>query len=434
MFIDYQSYYARLASLISQAGKNDEIFLAGWSFRLDEFLTDKTALEFLEIARGRGARVRLLSTPTHSWGPNASQMAEAAKKNIEAKVDAQLPSGTSFHQKSALIKLENSTHLFLGGMDVTTGRVDEWFDVQAEIIGVGADLGRKTLEERWESVNPPLGGASFSQRSLPTGKGDAHQVQFVRTYPPFPQDTTGWQRSYATAGDHTYYSLICRAIASAKTSIYIEDQFFITMGKAPTRTNPAGGSSPRVRSDLPDLPDTFDRLLQDALGRGVRLVVITANKKGPLPHHDPAGRDTLVRSLKHATNPPTLLHMLPDTAEIPGYPGPYWPKFVHSKTWIFDDEFVVIGSGNYWPNSFVSVTSPAEGEFGVGFTSKVDGTSIGFPKATFARALRIRLWERLMRHWNPSFMFTRDASASFEDEVKELIKPWGTFALFEQLT
>lgn len=432
--VSRDAYYDRLAAVISQAKTNDEVFLIGWAFSLAMIFTQKFGSiqqisTFLESARGHGARVRMLAIPQND---GAAEVSKAQAVKVDAVVDDQLHAGASHHQKAVFVKLESGSHLFVGGIDLRLGR-SGWFDVQAEIIGLGADLGRKTLEERWESVKPPLGGLSATKQILPSAKGDAHQVQFVRTYPPFPKDTTSWKRTYAKDGDHTYYSLLSRAIASAKKTIYLEEQFFQTMGPAPTRTNPTGGSSPRQRSDVPDVPDTIERLLKDAIGRGVKLVVVAAQDRGPMKPPDPAARAALVKSLDSSTNPPVLLQTVTRPNELfekGTLVATYYNGFVHSKTWIFDDEFVLIGSGNLWRQSLVSGQMPAESEFGVAFTSKVDGTSLGFPKATFARALRIKMWERLKRDLDPNYTFPRNVSTSFEDEVKELQKPLGVIPPF----
>jgi phosphatidylserine/phosphatidylglycerophosphate/cardiolipin synthase-like enzyme len=421
IYADYQSYYDRLAGLMSQAKENCDVFLAGWAFTVHMVLTEKFGIlglvDCLQGALGRKARIRLMLTRSHSWSDNAKEVADAIKAKVsEAVIDDQLHPDTSFHQKAAFFKLDSSAHLFVGGMDVALGRRTDpgWFDVQAEIIGTGAHLGRKTLEERWESIKLPLGGLSSTQQSLPPGSGDAHRVQFVRTYPPFPTDTTNWKRTYAKNGEHTYYGLLSKAIGAATESIYIEEQFFQTMGAAPSRTNPTGGSSPRERSDLPDLPRSLDDLLQDAISRGVKLVVISNNRGGAA---NPPLRDTLVQTLKGGANPPVLLQV------------PSAKKFMHSKVWIFDDHtddaFVVIGSANLWQPSLTSTGLFAEGEFGVGFTSKVDGTSLGFEKVSFARALRIKLWERLRQDQDPTYTWPRDKSATLDDEIKELRKPIG---------
>ncbi len=434
LHVSQHAYYERLAGLISQAKTNDEIFLIGWSFSLEMIFTEtfggpQQIYTFLEAARGRGARVRVLATPQND---GAQQVALAKEKGVDAVVDDQLRAGASHHQKAVFIKLESSSHLFVGGMDVTMGRRG-WFDVEAEIIGLGASLGRKTLEERWESVKPPLGGLSATQKTLPPAGGDAHQVQFVRTYAPFPTDTTNWKRTYAKDGEHTYYSLLSRAIAGARKTIYVEEQFFQTMGPAPARVNPAGGSSPRQRSDVPDVPDTIERLLTEAIGNGVKLVVVAAINSGAMRPPDPAARDTLVRTLASSANPPVLLQTVAkrqDFFQDGILMATHFNNFVHSKSWIFDDEFVLIGSGNLWPPSLLSVQAPAESEFGVAFTSKVDGTSLGFPKASFARALRIRMWERLRQGVDPNYTFPRNASTSFQDEAKELQTPIGGVSPF----
>lgn len=432
------AYYDRLAALISQAGENDEILLIGWAFSGSMILTQKFGgfpqlYTFLESARGRKARVRLLAAPDND---GATEVAEAKNRKIDAMVDGQFPAGSTHNQKAVHIKLKSSSHLFVGGMDTAVGRRG-WHDAQAEIIGLGADLGRKTLEERWESVRPPPGGLSATQQLLPAGQGAAHQVQFVRTYPPFPADTTKWTRTYATGGEYTYYALLSRAIAGARKTIYLEDRHFQAMGPAPNRTNPAGGSSPRLRSDLPDVPDTIERQLADAVGRGVQLVVVASHRNAAPRPPDPAARDVLFKTVQNAKNPPVLLQTLnkpQDVAMDDGTTVTFFNNFLHTRTWIFDDEFVVVGSGPLWPNSLVNADKrPAHSEFAVAFTSEVDGTALGFPKATFARALRINMWERLRREQDPNYKFPRKVSTSFADEVTELQAPIGGFRPFVEM-
>lgn len=413
VYASYLEYYRRLADLFAQAKSGDEIFLVGWGFGLEENLKGRnSALLFLEAARGRGAKVRILSTPGQGYDDNEAQVANAAGKKLDAIIDDQLPPGdTRHHQKAVMVKLGPTTHLFLGGMDVTTGRIDQWFDVQAEIIGRGAILGRKTLEERWESMRPPLGGLSFPATLPAPGEEDEkHKIQFIRTYSPFPADRTGWKRTYAEKGDHTYYALICRAILAAKTSIYLEDHFLWTMGPAPKRTNPPGGSVPRQRGDVPDMPDTLDRLMKDAIARGVKVVIIGPNFARFTQVFEDS-RKAFIPGLQNANNPPVLLKVRADM------------MVVHSKTWIFDDELVVIGSGNFWHKSYVSVQVPAEAEFGVAFTTKADGAELGFPGIKFARALRLRMWERIRQTLDFNYDFPLNPAATFDDEVRELKSP-----------
>jgi phosphatidylserine/phosphatidylglycerophosphate/cardiolipin synthase-like enzyme len=411
IFVNYQDYYARLADLFAQMRDGDEVFFVGWGFDLDVELKNKaTALHFLKDAAKR-KRARLVATLGHQWADNKAQVAKAEKAKVEAVLDDQLLPGQLNHQKAVFIRLARSSHLFLGGMDVSTGRIGGWIDVQAEVIGAGASLGAVTLEERWESVKPSLGAVSATQKSLP-GPDDKpkHTVQFVRTYSPFPTGAAAlktWKRTYAKKGDHTYYALISRAIAAAKKSIYLEEQFLWVVGKAPKREHDAGGSKPRLRSDVPDIPATLEKLLAEAIGRGVHVVIIGPNYDGTSSQGE---RKRVTDQLASKRHPPLLLMVQPDM------------MFVHSKVWIFDDEFVVVGSANFWDKSFVSTFRPAEGEFGVGFTSTAKGDALGFPEATFARALRVRLWERIIQSRHPGFTFPRKRTSDFSAEAKELTK------------
>jgi phosphatidylserine/phosphatidylglycerophosphate/cardiolipin synthase-like enzyme len=412
----YQGYYSRLADLIAQSREGDEVFLVGWGFDLSVELTKgKSALLFLEAARGRKARVRLLATKSHSWSDNVAVMEQARGKKLEAIIDDHLhpASGNTVHlhhQKAVYIKLGQSSHLFVGGMDVTTNRVNQWFDVQAEIIGSGAELGRKSLEERWESLNPPLGGQRFTARSIMLAeRNKAHGVQFLRTYPPFPLERRDWKRNFAPGGDHTYYGLVSRAIGASRKLIYIEDQFFWSTLTPPKRSHAVGGSTPRLRSDLPDFPDKLESLLVNAIGRGVKVIVIG-------PHEDhfaptKSNRKVVARALQHQRSPPTLLQVRSDM------------MFVHSKVWIFDDEVVVVGSGNVWHKSFVSVVEPAEAELAVAFTSSASGKLLGYEGVSFARALRIRLWERIKQTLDTNYSFPRDATSDLSAEIQELMAP-----------
>lgn len=438
---NYWGYNKRLANLFSRAkGPNEEIFLVGWAFSLDGL----RALRGLEAARGRRARVRVLTTRDHSWSVNSSQVELARKKNLEAELDDQLPPPPpsdviTHHQKAAFIKLEKNSHLFVGGMDVTTGRMGEWIDLQVEVIGHGANLGRITLEERWDSKRAPVGGSPPSRQALnPSGKGGAHQVQFVRTYPPFPTDPTGWKRNFAKEGDYTYYALLSRAITKAKSVIYLEEHLFSMMAQAPRPNCPPGGSTPRKRSDLPDLPQTIQQLLKQAIARGVKLVAV-----------GPGRRPAVVAELENPKNPPVLLCLEPlapwtDGQEILSVSKPpekpdllrrVADMVFHSKTWIFDDEFVVVGSANLWDRSLVNGSIPPEAEFGVAFTSSVDGEPLGFAGMSFAEGLRRTLWERIRQTFDPSYVFPRALRKDFPlpDQIKELTSPVGGMFPFRSM-
>ena len=414
IYYNYTPYYERLAQLISQTdGNGDEVFLAGWEFRMNVPMKDKKSLlEWLQSSRDRKTRVRLLASGNNG---NEADVAIAAKGNaeghgkLEALIDNQLDSGRPHHQKAGFFRLKSSSHLFVGGMDISEGRRGRWFDVQAEVMGPAADLGRITLEERWESVT----GRRPGNRStvIPRGGNAQHQVQFIRTYPPVGKNPPASTRNFAPNGEHTYYELLKKAIGLAKKSIYIEDQFFWTMGSVPPKTA-RSSSDPARRSDISEFPALLEDLLVQAVNRGVKLIVIGPNFDHPDNKDFKDYRIEVVETLKKAktsaANAPVLLKTHPDIL------------FIHSKTWIFDDEFVVIGSANHWEKSFVSIRDPAESEFGIAFTSAVDGKPLGIEGATFGRALRLKLWERLRFSLDPNHRFPFSASATLNEEITEL--------------
>jgi phosphatidylserine/phosphatidylglycerophosphate/cardiolipin synthase-like enzyme len=64
------------------------------------------------------------------------------------------------------------------------------------------------------------------------------------------------------------------------------------------------------------------------------------------------------------------------------------PYFVHTKTWIVDDQAVIVGSANYWDRSMVGDDT----ELGVAIVSGLSENGL-----TFGHALRVRLWNRLLK-------------------------------------
>jgi phosphatidylserine/phosphatidylglycerophosphate/cardiolipin synthase-like enzyme len=424
----FMEYTDRLFQLMVQLSENDEYFQLAWDFDLSlaigpalpKGLPPPMIFRYMYEGARRGARVRVLAS---GGGQNREKNDEhtlrARDFKIQAYNDNQLPSGTSHHQKAVYMKLRKANHVFVGGVDLEVQR-HKWFDVQAEIIGQGAALGRRTFEERWNSVLRSSIIDPFPLRPVvvSTSEPANHHVQFLRTYPPFPNDKSGWTRTYAPLGDHTYYALISRALKRVKSKLYIEEQFLYPMQKAPAA--PGSTSGERRRSDVPDIPDTLENLLVAAVSRGVHVVIVVPHKSSVDVN---AGyRNKVIQALKNVKK--GRVDILQVRAGM---------LFVHSKTWIFDDEFVVIGSANFWANSFVSVSHPAESEFGVGFVSSIDGSSLQFKGESFARALRIRLWERIKQTIDFNYIFPRRASASFQEEVAEFKSKIGDKETLESL-
>jgi phosphatidylserine/phosphatidylglycerophosphate/cardiolipin synthase-like enzyme len=424
--LTYKSYYKRLAELIaSTEGPLDEVFVVGWGFNLAQSLDGRSsALEVLEKARKNKVPVRLLATPDVGYEKNEDAVRAALGKDIRAILDKQLPpikgSRPSHHQKAVLVdkivfrnklyRIDN--FFFVGGMDIVADRSD-WIDIQAELTGNAARLGRLSLDERWKSVTAKKeGDEAVSKRDLietsDQGGPVVHKVQFVRTYPPFPKDRTDWKRRYAEHGDHTYFSLLSNAISQAKKSIYIEEHLLFSMGSAPIEANPRKVTDPRRRSDLPRAPKALEQQVKQAATRGVDVVIVTPNiGEGVFKNN----RDATAKFMATRNGKLRVLALASSA-------------MVHSKIWIFDDEFVVLGSANFYgPSQGSTDRMPAESEFGIGFTSSNDGRSLGFPKSGFARALRLALWQRLRRQFFVFYQFPDDPKKTFSEEFEELIQP-----------
>jgi phosphatidylserine/phosphatidylglycerophosphate/cardiolipin synthase-like enzyme len=395
-YTDYKSYFERLATLFEQTKDGDQIFLVGWEFRLDEELRAGTSARTLlyKAIQSKKVRVRLLATAGASTeGENRAEVAKAIQGGIDAEMDEQYIDDTSHHQKAVYVTTQGTPHLLLGGMDIALGfaperRVGKWFDVQAEVIGRAADLGLLTLEERWASVKNAKAGATptvFTPVFSPLRGNNHTSVQFCRTYGKADKHATTNGRTYAPAGDFTYSELLAHAITKAENFIYLEDQFFWQMG------TDAG---------------SLDALLKAAAARGVTIVVVGAR---PNEIGNPAWRQDLITDLLSSAGDRGRFHLLQFKL---GKPPPE-PYFVHTKTWIFDDKLAVIGSANYWLPSMTGSS-----EFGVAIASTWAPPE--FPGVPFARALRARMWDRLLQAVPGSASLNKRPYVKFHDDLAVL--------------
>jgi phosphatidylserine/phosphatidylglycerophosphate/cardiolipin synthase-like enzyme len=393
----YESYFKRLAQLFETLGENDEIFIVGLEFMLGngdptkkteqttELLPGKKAVDLLTAAKKKGVRVRLMVTGEEPFFGEQ----HVRDSGIEVEHDSQ----GHHHQKAVYIQAKGTSYLLVGGMDVSLGfdkggkrepRLGFWFDGQAEIRGRAAELGKLTLEERWASVRGSRFSGSFTPR-----KGPTHTFcQFVRTYPTDVPLAAPMARPRKYNADFSYGRLLSEAIRKASRFIYLEDQYFAQM----------------------DVPPGLDKLLIEAVnGRKVRLIVVAAraNQIEPYPQ---SRRGPLVKTLFAEIPQKGRLSLL-QLREAP----PPMPYFVHTKAWIFDDQLAVVGSANYWNPSF----DGGDTEFGVAIASTL--SKAAFPGVPFARALRVRMWNRLLTAaGKPTIKLNK--AASLLDELAVLVR------------
>jgi phosphatidylserine/phosphatidylglycerophosphate/cardiolipin synthase-like enzyme len=349
--LTYESYFGALATLFKEVDRGDEIFMVGWNFDLSAALVPgESALSILQGAAKKGARIRILT--------NGDRRVQ--DPGAEVLADHQVLD--NHHQKAVYVRAKGEQYLFVGGMDIDMGfspnpRGGYWFDAQAELRGAAALLGKQTLEERWASVKGIKWGFPFFEFGQIEAAEKASNpqnafCQFVRTYPEQtpPRDSNGRLRSYAS--DMSYGRLLMNFLTRGKRSIYIEDQFFL-------------------KTTL------LDPYLRIAVLRGMSLVVVTARKN----HIDNMDHGPVVKYIS-AGIPKNRLHFF-QMKESP----PPKPHFVHAKTWIVDDEAVLVGSSNYWNNSF----NGRDTEFGVALVSSAKTNNL-----SFGHDLRVRMWNRLI--------------------------------------
>ncbi|GAA0726877.1 phosphatidylserine/phosphatidylglycerophosphate/cardiolipin synthase family protein [Dactylosporangium roseum] len=331
-YLDYAAYYTALADALAGARPGSTALVAGLvlepSTPVTLGTTTTTAGAVLAAAGGRGVAVRVLLSG-HFRHPNTPAVEWLNRqRGVVACLDERLPIAGTFHQKAVAI---DGTAAFLGGMDIATDRLGDpgrgtgpWHDVQVRITGPAAFDVYRTLAERWNSL-PAMRYLPLPARLAPGPRHAAEQsVRVVHTYarpdrpPPAPWV---WPPPPAPGPERTVRAQLLEAFAQVRSTIYVEDQYFV--GAADD-----------------------DELLDALTGAVTRpefrhLLVLTG-------HAEQAQTD-LRQANRHRR---TLLGRL--RAAGPGKVSvwTYKPErkdrcgWMHAKTWIFDDTLAVVGSAN----------------------------------------------------------------------------------------
>ncbi len=176
-------------------------------------------------------------------------------------------------------------------------------------------------------------------------------AQVGHTYPPpGPSAYTQWY-DFAPRGEQTARAIILHAIARATNYIYLEDQYMV---------------SPEA-----------SRALQAALIKNPKLQLIILIPDplftDPQPFYKDHQAQFLAR-LKSVARDRVRVFVLDNPGNVHSY--------VHSKTWIFDDEFAIIGSANCNSRSWTY-----DSEVVIGICDPGNGVNQRMP-----HRLRVRLW------------------------------------------
>lgn len=404
-------YFSRLASCLSTLRAGEQVLLTDWRGDDDELLGagGPRLGELLSDLAKRGVEIRGLLWRSHPgiFGFNEKEASDLAGVVNGAGgtvlLDARIRRGGSHHQKLVLL-LHPARHdedlAFVGGIDLCHGRRDDdrhegdpqaevldpafgprppWHDIQAEVHGPAvADL-VETFRQRWNDPTPLERGGFRHARVTARATGEpgipdplpplgaspgavgSHAVQVLHTYPykrpPYP---------FAPEGERTIARMYSKALARARSLIYVEDQYFWS--------------------------EEIAGLFEEALTRApdLRLIVVVPRHpdrngmiSGPTNR---LGQQTMMKSLTRVGGDRFAIYDLENEQGAAIY--------VHAKVVVIDDVLAMIGSDNMNRRSWTH-----DSELSIAVLDEErdereprDPAGLGDGARGFARDLRLRLW------------------------------------------
>jgi phosphatidylserine/phosphatidylglycerophosphate/cardiolipin synthase-like enzyme len=358
-----RAYFSRLAEVLGPLGPGDHVYLTDWRGDDDQRLDDDgptLAGLLVDLAR-RGVEVRGLLWRSHPRAIGFNEEEETELAGIvnaaggQLLLDERVRRAGSHHQKLVVAHhpgRPDEDVAFVGGIDLCHGRRDDvhhlgdlqaqhldrrygerapWHDVQAQVRGPAVGDLAETFRERWNDRTPlehrssPFGRIRVRAVHEPTvpdpiappGSSDArpgsHQVQVLRTYP-----CKRPRSPFAPDGERSIARFYRKAIARARSLLYIEDQYFWSreVGEALAE---ALRSAPELRVIVvvPRFPD------RDGAVTG--------------PAHRVGQDDTLDLVLRSGGDRVAVYDLENETST---------PIYVHAKVVVVDDEVALIGSDN----------------------------------------------------------------------------------------
>jgi phosphatidylserine/phosphatidylglycerophosphate/cardiolipin synthase-like enzyme len=286
------------------------------------------------------------------------------------------------HQKIFVVYNGRKLTAFCGGHDIDPSRTEFW-DVHCRIRGPAACELLQIFLDRWEDhpnhgkldqVKGPLWGWDIVQRPpalpAPLPTQTRQRVLIGRTYangkkhegidPSMPEISAfsapvfkGYR--FALDGEHTARDIILHAIGQARRFIYMEEQYLVDYIDHGQHISICSALADAVKNRLRHLtiviPATTD--------------LAQANRR----------RQAFIRRLKNAGGDKVRVFYRLEGQEL---------KYVHSKAYIMDDEFAIIGSANCNRRSMSH-----DSEVVAAICDQHPRSVFGF---TFAHRMRIGLW------------------------------------------
>ncbi|MGE1015770.1 phospholipase D-like domain-containing protein [Bacillus wiedmannii] len=410
-YINLMDYYTALGQAIRKTRANlaDFVYLSGWELNLDTFIDPpgtsprQTLRELLSSAILRNVEVRVLLPDQPNDASNRTTLEQISKMKGGGILDPFHKFLGTHHQKLVIIRNAEGVFGFCGGMDIANARLMRegdiskkeapWHDVQVRVSGPAASDLWNSFVQRFKEVSnkyksytilpltqklkgieayPPL---SIREPDFTASKTDNNglNVQVVRTYPNMQKRHFGdtlitYPRqagyNFARNGEMGIYDLLTHAISRTSKTIYLEDQYLVnsvSMGQHPPITEAL-----RKTIEKP----SFIKMIILVAGNGtveMEICQVASRRAEFIKQLGPMAKQKLaVYAYKGDNN------------------SPYW---LHSKTWIFDDQFAVVSSANCNRRGY-----SYDSEIGVG----VSGTNAN-EQIPFAHRLRMDLW---LKHLN----------------------------------
>lgn len=390
------------------------IYIIGWSTDKGVQLTPGAGGTLEDYLKGTRAQIRgMFYNGTIALSPLISVKTPVENKwiaqainsqpNGAAIIDGRLPQLGIHHQKLLIVQGQYGLVAFIGGMDLAPSRVnvdppagEPWHDVQLRIAGPAALEVRKIFQDRWMDhpdsgpLDERISGAKnltddrrrdmafpapakLDRSALASGtfRPESESARLNAMLPlaavgrTFGSNKAGGSYKFAPNGDFSAWEMIEHGIKQSIRWIYLEDQYLV---------------SRMARKALLDkLSDpAFEYLLMVMNGSGAA----SADFKFLITARNEFRRDLLkVDPQKKRWG----LYVLKDSGD------PQRQKlcgtYLHSKTWIFDDGYVISGSANCDNRGY---TLDSECVAGYADTNAID-VRIG---KSSAAELRTRLWHK----------------------------------------
>jgi phosphatidylserine/phosphatidylglycerophosphate/cardiolipin synthase-like enzyme len=439
------TYFARLHQELSSLGSGDQVWFLDWRGDAGQRLAgpDTELGSVLVEAVRRGVDARGLVWRSHPDQEGYAEQENAYLGKVvndaggEVLADERVRRFGSHHQKLVVIRRAGrggADVVFIGGIDLCHGRGDDerhlgdpqpieldkrygprpaWHDVQLEVRGPAIGDLAETFRERWmdptplDYENPLRARMRRSARQpkrlsrLPPMPADPPPagkmaVQVLRTYPEkrprFP---------FAPRGERSIARAYAKALARARSLIYVEDQYLWSTDVARFFAE-ALRRSPELRliAVVPRYPDRDGTL------------------SGPLNR---IGQQEALAMVQRAGGGRVGVYDLENEAG--------WPIYVHGKVCVIDDVWITVGSDNLNRRSWThdseatcAVLDPERDE-----RAPVDPGGLGDGARVLPRTLRLNLWREHLGPDAPEAELL-DPQAGFEAwrRAAEALDAWHT--------